>query len=137
MYHFLLGFKLVRNSCVQGSNFQPLTVWDFQSPFSDIKEKDINFKAHSHIYLVINDTLAHRCFFQYCKVRWCGLYNLLVGICDNGYPLAHIPTNYQVPIDDKWAHHRTFQQYFKVRWCKLYNLLVGICENGYPLAHTY
>ena len=25
--------------------------------------------------------------------RWCGLYHLLVGIYENGYPLAHIPTD--------------------------------------------
>ena len=26
-------------------------------------------------------------------LKWCGLYHLLVGICENGYPLAHIPTD--------------------------------------------
>ena len=53
------------------------------------------FKAYLHIYLdlEINDTWAHRCTLQYCKVPWCGLYHLLVGICENGYPLAHIPTD--------------------------------------------
>ena len=42
----------------------------------------------SQIYLVINDTV-----YTHCKVRWCGLYHLLIGICENGYPLAHIPTD--------------------------------------------
>ena len=53
------------------------------------------FSRHirTFIYLVINDSWAHRCTLQYCKVRWCGLYYLLVGICENGYPLAHIPTD--------------------------------------------
>ena len=62
---------------------------------------------HSHIYLVINDTWAHRCTLQYCKVRWCGLYHLLVGICANGYP-------FMGPI---------------------YHLSLGICANGYPFSH--
>ena len=43
----------------------------------------VSFISVSYVYLVINDTWAH----------WCGLYHLLVGICENGYPLAHIPTN--------------------------------------------
>ena len=51
------------------------------------------FKTHLHIYLVINYTWAHRCTLQYCKVQWYGLYHLLVGICENGYPLAHMPTD--------------------------------------------
>ena len=34
------------------------------------------------------------------KVRWCWLYHLLKGVCENGYPLAHIPSNkwYMGPI---------------------------------------
>jgi hypothetical protein len=35
----------------------------------------------------------HHRTFQFCIVWWCGLYHLLVGICENGYPLEHIPTN--------------------------------------------
>ena len=53
-----------------------------------------------------------------------------VGICENGYPLAHIPTDKMI----HGIHHHTLQ-YCKVQWCGLYHLLVGICENGYPLAH--
>ena len=66
------------------------------------------FRAHSHIYLLINDTWSHRCTLQYCKVRWCGLYHLLVGICENGYPLAHIPTG-------KWYSVYTIALYSTVK----------------------
>ena len=55
-------------------------------------------------YLLINYTWSHRCTLQY----WCGLYNLLVGICENGYPLAHIPT-------DKWFSVYTIALYSTVK----------------------
>ena len=35
----------------------------------------------------------HHRSLQYYKVRWCGLYHLLVGLCENVYPLAHKPTD--------------------------------------------
>ena len=66
------------------------------------------FSAHSHIYLLINNTWSHCCTLQYCKVRWCGLYHLLLGICENGYPLAHIPT-------DKWYSVYTIAVYNTVK----------------------
>ena len=60
---------------------------------------------HSHIYLLINDTaqtiVLNSTFVWFGEktnnILWCGLYHLLVGICENGYPLAHIPTD-----GDKW-----------------------------------
>ena len=61
-------------------------------------------RAHLHIYLLIDDTWLHRCTSQYCKVQWCWLYHLLVGIYENGYTLAHIPTN-------KWYMLYTFALY--------------------------
>ena len=51
------------------------------------------------------------------------MYHLLVGICANGYPFSHIPTN-------KWysPHHHTVQ-YCKVHGVPMYHLSVGICAN--------
>ena len=41
-------------------------------------------------------------------LRWCALYHLLVGICGNGYPLAHIHT-------DKWYMVYTIALYSTVK----------------------
>ena len=39
------------------------------------------------------------------------MYHLSPGICANGYPFSHIPTNKSYS-----PHHRTLQ-YCKVHWC--------------------
>ena len=103
------------------------------SYFCRIRQKNkwyiyIFFRAHSQIYLLINDNGHTVALYSTVK-------------CDGvGFPLAHIPTDELYSI---YIHHRTLQ-YCKVRWCWLYHLLVGIyendllvsiCENGYPLAH--
>ena len=48
---------------------------------------------YSHIYLLINDTAHTIALDSTVKVKRCGLYHLLVGICENVYLLAQIPTN--------------------------------------------
>ena len=50
---------------------------------------------HSHIYLLINDTAYT--ITIYSTVKCDGvlytMYHLSVGICANGYPFSHTPTN--------------------------------------------
>ena len=47
----------------------------------------------SHIYLIINDAAHTIALYSTVKCNGVPIYNLSLGICENGYPLAHIPTN--------------------------------------------